>query len=304
MQTKELIILGGGPAGLSASVYSARYKIDHLLISSEIGGYLNEIHLVENYPGVPSISGFELKEQFKRQIEQLGVDMRMEMIKKITKKEGLFEVETNNQLYFSKNIIYALGTRHRKLEIPGEDEFFGKGVSYCATCDGPFFKNKTVVIAGGGNSAATAAIMLSEHAKKVYVIYRSETLKCTPTYCDRLKADPKINLIKKANVKKVIGDKLIKKVILDKKFKGTNELIVDGLFVEIGSAPEISPLKSLDLELDQWSFITTRPDQSTNITGFYAAGDITTNSNGFRQLITASAEGSIAALSVFENLKK
>lgn len=299
----DLIILGSGPAGLSASIYASRYKINHLVIGSEIGGYLNEIHKVENYPGFESISGIELAQKMAAHAKFFGAEIKQEIIERIEKKDGGFEIKTNAGNYQAKFLIYSIGTSARKLGIPGEDEFKGRGVSYCATCDGPFFKDKNVVVVGGANSAAVAALMLAEHATKVTLFYRGEKVRCTPTYAQQMEKNPKIEVVCCTNLKEIKGENKVEKIMLDNPYNGNNEFETDGVFIEVGSNPNNSLITALGVETDETGYIKTKPDQSTNLEKFFAGGDITTNSNGFRQIITATAEGAIAVYSVYEKMK-
>jgi thioredoxin reductase (NADPH) len=299
----DLIILGTGPAGLSASIYASRYKIDHLLIGAETGGYLNEIHKIENYPGFSSVSGFELAQKMKEHVEFLGEKILEETVMDVEKKDDFFIVKAGENEYKAKNIIYSIGTQARKLNIPGENELKGKGVSYCATCDGPFFKEKNVVVVGGANSAAVAALILSEHATKVTMFYRGGKPRCTPSYLEQMEKNPKIDIVCCTNLKEIKGDEKVESIILDAPYENSNEFKTDGVFIEVGSDPATKLTQNLDVELSEQNYIKTKPDQSTNVEGFFAAGDITTNSNGFRQIITACSEGAISAFSVYEKLK-
>lgn len=300
---KDLIILGAGPAGLSASVYASRYKIDHLLIGAEIGGFLNEIHKVENYLGFDSISGMELGMKMKAHAEKLGGDLRQEVVQEMEKIADGFRIKTNVAEYEAKKIIYSIGTSARKLGVEGERDFLGKGISYCATCDGPFFRNKKVVVVGGGNSAAMAALMLAEHASSVVLVHRGAALACEPSYLDGMERKDNIEIRYERNVVKVEGENLLQKVFLSLKDGTQEEVETDGLFIEIGSIPNQKMIKELGVETDERGFVVTSKDQKTSIDGLYAAGDITTNSDCFRQIITAASEGAIAAVNVFKDLK-
>lgn len=299
----DLIIIGAGPAGLTASIYASRYKIDHLLIAAEPGGYLNEIHKIENYPGIPSIAGFELAQKMKEHAEKLGSQIVPETVESIKKEGGGFKVKTNANEYEAENIIYSIGTRTRQLGILGEKEFRGKGVSYCATCDAAFFKDKKVVVIGGGNSAAMAGLMLAEHAQKVAVVFRKPEMRAVPSYVDKLKNNEKVEMISEINVVEVQGSEKVEKIIFDKEYQGSKEFETDGVFIEIGSEPINDLAKDAQVELDEYGYIKTAQNQSTNVEGFFAAGDITTNSNGFRQIITACSEGAVATMGVFDRLK-
>ncbi|MDA3815358.1 MAG: FAD-dependent oxidoreductase [Patescibacteria group bacterium] len=300
---KKLAILGAGPAGLTASIYASRYNIDHISIGAEMGGYLNEIHKIENYPGISSIAGFDLAQKMKEHAEGLGSEIIHGSVIGIKKIGNGFEIETEKEKYQAENIIFSIGTVFRKINIPGEKELTGKGVSYCATCDGPFFKNKKAVVVGGGNSAAVAALILSEFADHVDLIYRGDTLRCTPTFKDQMENSKNVDIIYETNIDEIKGETKVEKIILDKERNGSSEMAVDGVFIEVGSDPNVSLVNPIGVELDEKSYIKTNQNQSTNVEGFFAAGDITTNSNGFRQIITAASEGAIATLAVYEKIK-
>lgn len=302
----DVIIVGGGPAGLTASIYLSRYRVNHLLIAPEIGGFMNETHKIENYPGFTSISGFELSQKMGEHTKALGAKIIAREVSKIEKDGDNFKVTTFlKEELWAKKIIYAVGTISNKLRVPGEKELKGKGVSYCATCDGPFFKNKEAVVVGGGNSAAVAVFILAKHANKVSLVHRGDLPTCEPSYIEDMQADPKIKLISNANVVEVKGQSKVESVLLDKDIDGNREYKTDGVFVQIGSGPNTKSIKELGVELNDRGYIKVNPDQeSTNVKGFYAIGDISTNSNGVRQIVTAAAEGSIAAMAIFEKNKK
>ncbi len=303
-EMKDLIILGAGPAGLGASIYASRYKIDHIIIGKEPGGYLNEIHRIENYLGFEAVSGIDLGAKMRAHVENLGVTLQQETATKIEKIEGGFSVITEKGTYQTKKLLYTVGTSPRRLDVPGEKEFFGKGVSYCSTCDGPFFRNKKVAIVGGGDSAAMAALMLAEYAESVVLIHRGSELTCMPIYLDSLLTNDKIKIEYSKSISKIEGENVVKKVILKDNDGIEDGLEMDGVFIEIGSIPNQKMLLELGAEVDEKGFIKTGPNQSTSVDGIYAAGDITTNSNGFRQVITAVAEGAVAAVEIFRKLKE
>lgn len=306
----DLIILGAGPAGLSASIYASRYKINHIVIGSAFESSVSKAHLIENWTGEKSIAGSELMMKFYNHAKHLGADIIQESAVKIEKKENTesdssFIVRTGkDKIYESRALLIALGTKHRKLNISGEEEFLGKGVSYCAVCDGAFFKNKTVVVVGGSNSAAMATMMLSEHASKVYLIYRKKPLRCEPVMLERLEKNPKVEIIYNTNITEVLGDKKIESIKLDKEYNGDVKFNLDGLFIEAGSIPSTSLIKELGVEVDENNYIKINQDGSTNIKGIYSAGDITNGSNGLRQIVTAVSEGAVATASVYGYLKK
>lgn len=301
----DLIIIGGGPAGLAASIYASRYKVNHLLVAKEPGGQAVEAHKVENWPGTISISGIELARKMREHAEKLGAEISMDSVSGVKKSGDFFEITTHTARLKAKNIILALGMEYRKLQIPGEAEFKGKGVSYCPTCDAPFFKDKVVAVAGGGNSAASAALLLAEYASKVCLIYRGDKLKADPSYQEKISANDKIEIIFSTNIKEIKGDggDKVEKIILDRKHNGTEELAVQGVFIEIGSEPGVELAGQLGVETDEQGFVKVNPDQSTNVSGVYAAGDATTGSNKMRQILTAAAEGAVAAGSVYRKLQ-
>ncbi len=297
----DLIIIGGGPAGLSGAIYASRYKMKTLVFSKKIGGTISEAHNVENYPGFDSISGAELMEKFESQAKKFGTEIMYDEIVNVEKKDDEFIIQTySSEKYEAKFLLLAMGTDHKKLNIPGEEELLGRGVSYCATCDAAFFKDKTVAVIGGNDSAAQSSIILSEYAKKVYLIYRKEKLRCEPTWCEKIEANPKIETLYNTNVTHVEGEQKVEKIKLD----NDKELIVDGLFIEIGLIPSTVIANKLGVKMDADGYIIVDATQKTSADKIYAAGDITTASNKFWQVITASAEGALAANSIYKDLKK
>lgn len=300
----DLIIIGSGPAGLSASIYASRYKLNHLLLGATIGGQINEIRQLENWPGDISVSGFDLLSRFVSHAKSLGVSPQNESVVTVKKnEENIFEVVTAKNTHKSRSVIMAMGTEYRKMNIPGEKEFTGKGVSYCATCDAMFFRDKIVSVIGGGNSAVTAALGLSDFASKVYLIYRGDRFPAEPIWLEKLVANSKIEPIKNTNVIEIKGEKKVEKIILDKAYNDKTYLETDGVFVEIGSDPGVELARQLGVEIDEQGFIMVNEDMSTNVLGVFAAGDITTGSSKFRQIITAASEGAVAANGVYKMLK-
>ncbi|MFZ5982490.1 MAG: NAD(P)/FAD-dependent oxidoreductase [Patescibacteria group bacterium] len=299
----DLIIIGAGPAGLSASIYASRYKLNHLVLGAEIGGQLNEIWKIENYPGFSSISGGELIQKFSEQARGLGAEIRPSSVSKVSSNGNLWEVETGTEVFQTKSIILAMGTVYRKMNIPGEKELTGKGVSYCATCDGMFFREKTVVVIGGGNSAVVSALQLAQFAKKIFIIYRGEALKAEPFWLDKISSEEKIEVITNTNVLEIKGENKVEELSLDKEFSGEKSLKTDGVFVEIGSEPGVELAEKIGVEVDEARFIKVKDDQSTSVPGVFAAGDITTGSNKFRQVLVSAAEGAVAVEGVFKYLK-
>jgi len=308
----DLIILGAGPAGLSASIYSTRYKINHAVIGNVFDGSVPKAHAIENWPGEKSITGSELIMKFYNHAKELGNEFISEDVVEVKKssnktdsgKDIFFIRTSSNRTFESKSIIIALGTKHKKLNIPGEEKLLGKGVSYCAVCDGAFFKKKIVAVVGGSNAAAMSATMLSEHAEKVFLIYRGKPLRCEPIIEERLEENPRVEIIYNTNVVKVNGNSRVESIEIDSTHEGNNIIKLDGLFVEVGSVPSTSLLKELNIEMDGANCIKINADGSTNIKGVFASGDITNGSNGLRQIVTAVSEGAIAATSVYKYLKE
>lgn len=300
----DLVIIGGGPAGLSASIYASRYKLSHVVIAAEIGGQMNEIWKIENYPGFESISGTELIQKFSEQAKSLGGEIRLGSVSDISKNEdGLWKIQAGKDGYLAKAVILAMGSVYRKMNIPGEKELTGKGVSYCATCDGMFYRGKAVAVVGGGNSAVVSALQLAQFADKIYVIYRGEKLKAEPFWLEKLSGEKKAEIITETNIIEIRGKDKLEAIVLDKEFLGSKDLGLDGLFVEIGSEPGVELAERLGVEVDEGSFIKVNPDQSTNVPGIFAAGDITTASNKFRQVLVSASEGAVAVEGAFKYLK-
>ncbi len=290
----DIIIIGGGPAGVSASVYAKRYKLNSLLICKEIGGMVSESHIIENFLGFNNISGQELSNKFEEQLKYLGVEIKYNEVTDIEKNgDSFLVIDKENNKHETKNIILALGTKKRKLNVPGEDEFLGKGVSYCYVCDSPFFQDKVVSVIGGSDSVAKASLLLSQYANKVYIIYRKTNLRCEPFYLDLIKNKENIEIVTDTTVDKINGDNSVTSVLLS----NNNELKLDGVFIEIGTIPMTNLTKKLGINLDENGYIITDENQETNIKGIYAAGDIT--NKRLKQIITAISQGAIAADSIF-----
>jgi thioredoxin reductase (NADPH) len=239
----------------------------------------------------------ELAEKFMKQAKKLGAEINDEEAKGIRKEGSHFLI---NNKHKAKKVILALGTWRRKLNIPGEEELMGKGVSYCATCDAPLYRDKTVGVVGGSNSAARAAQILAEYAKKVYIIYRKEKIRAEPMLAEKVMKNPKIEIISNTNVREIKGDKFVNSVVFD----SGEVFMLDGLFIEAGSVPSTALAKEIGAKLDENGYIVVDSAMRTNIDGIYAAGDITTGSNQWRQVVTACAEGGIAASSAYTDLKR
>lgn len=300
----DLIIVGAGPAGLTASIYASRYRIKHLVLGDMCGSALGKAHMIENWPGEKSIGGFDLLSKFYEHARSLGGEILAESMVSIAKEGDVFKVKTSQgKTLEARAVIICSGTKERKLGIPGEEEFLGRGVSYCAICDAAFFKGKTVAVAGGGNSAFMAAQMLSEHAGKVYLVHRSDSFRAEPVVLEKVKNNPKIEIVAGFNIIEIKGGKKVERIILDKDYQGSGEIALDGLFVEIGMIPNGVLLKDLGVEIDDLGRIVVDAACATNVAGLYAAGDVSSGSNGIRQILSASAEGMIGVTGAYNFLK-
>jgi thioredoxin reductase (NADPH) len=299
----DLIIIGAGPAGLGASIYASRYKLDHLVIGSEIGGQVTEAWEIENYAGFEKISGKELMKNFQNQSEKLGGKIIQGHVSRIEKDQSLFKVIVEEGAsYTAKTVILALGMKARKMELEGEDRLIGKGVSYCATCDAMFFRGKDVVVIGGGDAAATATIHLSEFANKVHMLYLTGGLMLEPVWKEKIEKISKVEMIECTKVTRILGDQKVEGIEYEINSE-KKELPVQGIFIEIGSVPGVSIAHELGVKTDDHDYIIVDQTQATNVDQVFAAGDVTTGSNKFRQIITAVAEGAVAAGSVYRKLK-
>jgi thioredoxin reductase (NADPH) len=299
----DVVILGGGPAGLAAAMYAGRYELSVCIVSEDIGGQMNLADKVENYPGILSISGVDLMLKFKEHAEKFGAKITYARAEKIEKTDAGFAVVTPRERIEGKTLIYTLGSKHRHLGAPGEDKLIGKGVSYCATCDGAFFKNKTVAIVGAGNSAFTGAVIVAQYAKKLYIIHRRDEFRADPVTVAQVQKLPNVEFVLNTNVVEIQGETFISGAKLDKPLNGSDVLPLEGIFIEIGSDPLVKLAQEVGVEVSHDHLIVVRPDQRTNIEGLYAAGDVTTGSNNFRQAITSASEGTIAADAIFNYLK-
>ncbi len=292
---RDLIILGGGPAGVAAAVYAKRAGIDPLMITMDIGGQTTLTSEIENIPGFSTILGMDFATKLKNQLTKWEIEIKYEEIKKIEKVDGHFKVITNRGEYEAKSVIIALGRKHRKLNVPGENEFAGKGVSYCAVCDGFFFSGKTVAVVGGGNTAVTDALYMTQFAKKVIVIHRRDEFRADKVLVDRLKSKPNVEFILNAEVKEILGDQRVNGLIL----KDGRKIDVDGVFIAIGEIPNSEPFKDL-VKTVGYGEIVVDEYMHTSVEGLFAAGDVTDFK--YKQIVIAEAQGAVAALEAINYL--
>jgi len=301
----DLIIIGGGVAGMSASVYASRYKIDHLIFGETPGGQGMLAGTVENYPGYLSIPGPELMKKLIDQVKHYGVEVKQERIKGLAKIEGGFEVKTDKEKYQAKTLILAMGASYRHLNIPGEEKFVGKGVSYCSTCDAPLFKEKIVAVIGGGNAALSGAIHLASFAKKVLIIHRRDEYRAEPIRVEKLRQNEKIEEILSNEVLEIKGQEKVEGITLKNPYQSSQELKVDGVFVEVGQVPSSVLAGQIGVAVDEQGYVKVSPGMATNLAGVFAAGDIAAIQGGiyFRQFVTAAADGARAAAGVYQYLQ-
>jgi thioredoxin reductase (NADPH) len=295
-RTYQLIIIGGGPAGLSAGLYASRSKLDTLLIEKAgLGGQILNAEMVENYPGFPQgISGAELGALIAQQATKYGLPTAFAEVQGIEIRGAEKIVSTSEGQYRAKALIIAAGSEYSKLGVPGEEEFTGRGVSYCAMCDGAFFRDQVVAVVGGGNVALNDALFLTRFATKVIVIHRRDQLRATKILQDRAFANPRIEFLWDTVVESIIGDKLVREIRLRnvKTGKGSS-LEVSGIFVAVGLRPNTGYLKGL-LALDEGGFIPVNNQMETEVPGVFAAGDI--RSRSIRQVVSAAGDGATAAI--------
>ncbi|AKB35964.1 Thioredoxin reductase [Methanosarcina siciliae C2J] len=300
----DLIIIGGGPAGLAAGIYAVRFGLDTLILEkSEISGQISMSDIVENYPGFPSISGLELMEKYKAHAQEAGVKTKITEVLSVRTEGTRKIVSTDSGDLEAKALIIATGANPKHLGVPGEEEFISKGVSYCAICDGPFFKNKIVVVVGGGNSAVTDALLLSKVAQKVYLVHRRDRLKAAKVLQDRALATPNIEFILNTLVQEIAGSqegvKKVEKVILqDLNTKESRELSTNGVFIYVGIRPNT---EFVNVEKNNEGFIMTDRWMETSEKGIYAAGDC--HDTPIWQLVAAVRDGAIAATAANEYIE-
>lgn len=298
----DFIVIGGGPAGLNASIYAHRLGMKTGIITYDIGGQLENTNEVDNYLGFPNDTGSGLARKFLEHVKQFNIPILENVyVTSIKKVSNIFEIHLNNdEIIKSKTVLLSTGSTPKKLGIPGEDLFNTKGISYCAICDAPFYKDKHVVVAGGGNSALESALDLSKWAKKVTIIQRS-TFRADKILLDRMYKNPKIEYMLNTSILEVHGNtKLEGLTILDKKTNSKSFFKTDGLFVAIGMNPNTSFIKNL-VKLNDYNEVIVNKKQETNIKGLYAAGDMVNQEH--KQIIIAAAEGAKAAIYANQYLK-
>lgn len=292
----DTIIIGGGPAGLTAAIYAARRSLNTLLLTRDLGGQAAKTFDIENYPGIVHTTGIDLAQTMKAQAESFGAKILFEETKKLIPENVGFSVETTNNKYQTKTIIVAFGKQPRDLDVPGEEQFKGHGVSYCATCDAPFYRDKSVIVAGGGNSALDGAILTSKIAKQVYLIHNSR-LTGDQNMINKISETPNIEIILEDKIVEIKGDSVVRSVVLE----SGKKLAVDGVLVEIGYVVDRTLVQDL-LKINEKNQVIISNSQETSVPGIFAAGDLTITP--YKQIVIAAAEGAKAALSAYEYIQK
>ena len=291
----DCIIIGGGPAGITAGIYCQRANLKTIVFEKEtVGGQIASSPLVENFPGFKSISGVELANNFYEQAESLGLPIEIEEVLEIIPGK-INKVVTDMGEYEAKTIILATGAKYRLLGLPNETNLIGKGISFCTSCDGAFYKEKDVAVIGGANSAVTNALYMSNLCNKVYLIYRGAKLKCEEVLKDKLEAKDNVEIIYNANVKEIIGEEELEKIILD----NNRELTINGMFISIGMDAETKLVKEM-LPLSEKSYVLSDDCTTTN-NNIFVAGDC--REKKVRQLTTAVSDGAVAATNVIKYIE-
>lgn len=293
----DIVIIGSGPAGLAAAIYAQRAKLNTLVIEENFasGGQVLNTYEVDNYPGFIGINGYDLGMKFKEHADNLNAVFINEGVKRIEASGIIKRIYTDTRVIESRTIIIASGANHRKLLVTGEEEFAGLGVSYCATCDGAFFKNKTVVVVGGGDVAVEDALFLSRLCQKVYIIHRRDELRAAMSLQEKIKEQENIQVIWNSVIESINGSEKVETVTIRNKIQNAAiDLNTDGVFIAVGIIPN-SKIADADIEKDQDGYIIAGEDCKTNIEGVFAAGDVRTKQ--LRQIITAAADGANAITS-------
>lgn len=295
---RDIIIIGSGPAGMGAAIYGKRAGLDTLIMEGTgmSGGQVTQTYEVDNYLGLPGINGFDMAMAFQNHMENLGAEFEMGVVNKIENKDGYFEVVTDEKKYEAKTVILATGASHNKLMVPGEEELAGMGVSYCATCDGAFFRGKTTMVVGGGDVAIEDAIFLARGCEKVYLVHRRDELRGAKILQNNLLSLPNVEVIWDSVVEAIEGDEQVERVkLLNRKTGKQSEVKVDGVFIAVGIHPNTECFAGL-VEMDANGYVVAGENCETSVPGIFVAGD--TRTKELRQIITAVADGANAVNSV------
>lgn len=301
----DIIIIGSGAAGLSAGVYARRYKLETLVVVGEFGGETSTAGKIENWPGTKSIDGLQLMQDMREQAESIGAEFQEGKAEKIESDGKCFIVHVGQEQFQANSVILAIGAQRRHLGLPNEKELTGRGVHYCVTCDGPVYNNRKVAMVGGGDSSVKGVNFLGEYAEKIYFIVRGNEVTAEPVNLEQMKKlGDKVEVLLETEVKEIVGEKKLEKLVLSREYQGSEELVVDGMFVEIGFDPDKRFAEQLGLELDDKGYMKVDNMMKTNVPGVFVAGDATNHFGKFKQDITAAALGAVAATSAYEYIKE
>ena len=298
----DVLIAGQGAAGYAAAMYAARYQMKPIVFGALFGGETATGGLIENYPGYPEIDGLELMMKFREQAEKYKAPIVDENVASITQTQECFELTTDEgNIYLGASVILAVGRERRKLGLEHEDEWTGRGVSFCSTCDAPLHRGNTVAVVGGGDAAVKGAVLLSKFAEKVYTIYRRDSFtRPEAVNLRQLEESPNVVPLFNTEVVELKGDDGLSGIVLTKEFEGSRELAVDGIFIEIGADPRVELPNQLGLDLNELGEVKVDKYAKTSVEGVFAAGDLTDGSGELKQTITAAAQGALAATSAYE----
>lgn len=303
-KTLDTVIIGTGPAGLAACIYASRAGLSFTAVEKFpiSGGQIMNTGEIENYPGFPSVTGFELSEKLTQHAKELGTPVLNDQVLKVEKKDALFEITCAETKLISKTVIAACGAGHRKLDVPGEENFAGKGVGYCAHCDGAFYRGKTAAVVGGGDTAAGDALYLAKLCKKVYLVHRRDTLRAVHVLSENVKNTPNIEILWDSRVLEIGGGEKVSSLTVENHKTGEQKkLDADGVFIAVGIVPQNSLFREL-ADMDKNGFIQAGEDCASSLEGLYAAGDL--RAKPLRQIITAASDGANAVVSVQDYLQK
>ncbi len=301
-QVLDIVVIGAGPAGMAAGIYAKRAGLSSIILEKTgiSGGQVLSTYEVDNYPGLPMKSGFELSEEFRMHAERLGVSIKAATVDKITEQGNLKRVITDEGDYLTRAVIVATGADHARLGVPGEEELAGMGVSYCATCDGAFFRGRTVAVIGGGDVAVEDAIFLARGCEKVYLIHRRDELRAAKILQESLKKLPNVEILWDSELKEIHGEDQVDEILVyNKKTQQSEMLSVSGVFMAVGTIPNTGFIKDV-VETDEKGYVVADETCATSVCGIYAAGDVRTKQ--LRQIITAASDGANAVTAIEQYL--
>ena len=303
-RTYDVIIIGGGPAGMTAGLYASRARLRTLLIENGLfGGQMTTTELIENYPGFPQgVSGEELSRLMEEQAKRFGMEANSDEVTEVSLESDLKRVKTYEGEFFCRALIICTGTEYRKLGVPGEEKFKGRGISYCATCDGAFFRDSRIIVVGGGDSALTEALFLTKFVSELTIIHRRDALRATKIYQERVLSNPKIKFLWNSVVQEIKGDSVVRAVVVKNVKTGeVKEVETEGAFLFIGLTPRTHFLKEL-VQMDESGYIVTNENCEASIKGIFAAGDC--RKKLLRQISTSVGDGATAAFAAEKYLEE